>query len=398
LGNKYLIVGLPFSRNLGDRLINDSINFIFKEKGIELINYDLTESKVWDNETRLSMSNPKDNNKSHMAMKKEKKYIPNFLRTVKSYQIQKYRFKKSDIKKIISSVDKVIIGGGNLLIDDFLAFPSAMNFIAKEAIKQNKELHIFCIGANKNWSNTARKLFTSTLQMATTISTRDEISKVILLEKYPELENKIFLLSDPAIFSNDLLNNGVSEIRKCDSISTVGIGIMHPFETKKRTLKNYNYSNVADWWINLINYFLINGYKVNIFSNGSPNDDFFIEQYIKKKSTNFFNSQYVFCDYLKDSNELIKLISEFDIVIAQRLHACIPAIALNKPTGGVIWDVKVEANFNNLMIGKNLLNIDQEFNKSINVIENLKKVDNDILIAKKKEIITFIDNEIIRSR
>lgn len=383
---KILVCGVANSGNLGDRIIAESMNFIIKntDDQYNLVNFDFTNGVV--NKT-YQTSEIKLNSNSYL-----KKLIPDFLRRLKVYKKFKYNNDlKCALSKSIEESDYIIIGGGHLLIDNYLTFPIGINNIVREARKKNKPVIIAFVGAKGSWSIIAKKMFLESLKYASLISVRDSDSKEFLTFIDPNLKNKIVSISDPALFVKDMYKGDYI----ASKTKRIGLGVMDPNEIKRHSHVNWNREDSANWWSTIAKRFVDLGYSVTIFTNGAPTDNGFVEYYIKKQ---LGNVQGVTFSYYPESYlDIIKTVNEQDCIVAQRLHACLPSISFMKPTFGVKWDVKLESIFKELDLEDNLIDFNDnvehtilKINKMLNRNKTLNQRTIKIITDKKKEMLSFV--------
>jgi polysaccharide pyruvyl transferase WcaK-like protein len=86
-------------------------------------------------------------------------------------------------------------------------------------------------------------------------------------------------------------------------------------------------------------------------------------------------------------------IADCDAVIAQRLHACIPALALGKPTHGIIWDRKLENIFAELNLAGQLIDFRIPADRTFGTIAldgSLPEAFLPVLNRKKRELFEHI--------
>lgn len=353
-----LVCGVPNSNNLGDRIIAETMSYLLEsEKSYNTVNFDINQGVVNKeiSEAKIALN----------ASNFKKKITPNLLRKVKSYYLQMSNKKTMlDLEKYVGDADLIVVGGGHLFIDTYLSFPLALKKIKDEAKKQNKTLIISFVGARGPWSKLGKKYFKEILEYASKITVRDKDSKSFLSSMFPSMENKIVAMSDPALFVKDIINK--NEVYS-DNRKSIGLGVMDPYEIKRHTGQYWNREQCANWWKNLSSEFIEKGYKVNIFTNGAATDNAFVEFYLK----NINDSENIyFHSYPTKTSDIYDAIKSNDIIIAQRLHACLPSISIGKPTFGIMWDNKIKSIFEELGLEKYLIKYDVEAKELANYIFN----------------------------
>ncbi|KYG59429.1 polysaccharide pyruvyl transferase family protein [Planococcus maritimus] len=387
---RILLCGVPNSGNLGDRVIAESINYIFStsHNSYEIQNFDLTNGLMRKEQKLVKIGLASSNFTKRM--------IPNSLRRRKVINVYKKNSSLTiSIKKHISETDVVVIGGGHLLIDNYLNFPTAIDNIVKEAKIQGIPVIFAFVGAKGPWSKTAKELLTSALEYATYIVVRDRDSKEFLLSINKNLNEKLVAISDPALFVKEII--GVSSEEKVKT--NIGLGIMDPNEIRRHSNLRWSRRKSALWWSELAKNLVSKGYQVSIFTNGAATDNGFVEYFIKKELKDVQEVDY--CEYPTTHVMLLNSIKKQDIIIAQRLHACLPAISLGKITFGLAWDRKLENILKELDLADFLIDFNDSPTLNMNKIElqlavkDSDKLKNENLInAKKREMLAFVNQKI----
>lgn len=143
----------------------------------------------------------------------------------------------------------------------------------------------------------------------------------------------------------------------------VGLGIMDPNEMRRSTELRWDREQCAEWWRTTAALLSGKGYEVRVFTNGADTDNAFVEQMVKPRCSGLQNVS--FNAYPATVNELIAQIAGCDAVIAQRLHACLPAISMRKPTYGIIWDKKLSSIFRDLDLAHHLVNFNHPAGEAV---------------------------------
>lgn len=166
------------------------------------------------------------------------------------------------------------------------------------------------------------------------ITTRDgEQGLDILRKNYVKRDDiKIKSIGDPAL----LLKNYYPVPEKKENGKYVGLGLI-----REDVFSNYNQELTSEAltkiYLGIIKYLEKNNINWTLFCNGMESDYAFGKKLIKlaklPESKILRNPT---C-----AKELISDISQFDYVIAARLHACIVSTALGKPVTGFCWEDKI---------------------------------------------------------
>lgn len=385
-----LVCGVANSGNLGDRIIAESLKHIIEiaNEDYNVINFDLTNGLVKDckKKSEVSLS----------STKFTKKIIPNSFRRFKVRKLYQKNIKlKAELSSYLDNVDTVVIGGGHLLIDNYLNFALGINNIIKLAKIKNIPVVFAFVGAKGPWSKKGEELFLEALQYAKHIVVRDTDSKKFLISKCRAIESKIISISDPALYVKEIckVKNNKAKFKK------IGLGIMDPNEMKRHSNYYWSRKDSAMWWNKLAEKLVSLGYEVSIFTNGASTDNGFVESYIKKELSNI--KEVKFYNYPSDYRKLLNNIHDQDIIIAQRLHACLPAISLGKPTFGILWDRKLESIFDELGLSDNKILFSEPIELTLEkILLQLSKKDevldelNEVMNDKKREMLEFVRQKI----
>ncbi|WP_198029973.1 polysaccharide pyruvyl transferase family protein [Oceanobacillus manasiensis] len=381
-----LVCGVGNSKNLGDRLIAETVNLIIKKinNQYRITNFDFTMGSIDDLPKK---PNIKLNSESLI-----KKFTPNTLRRFKVYSnYKKNTGLKIELKKRVMESDIVVIGGGQLLIDNCLNFPLGIKNVIDEAKRYNKPVIFTFVGGRAPWGERAKSLFLEALEYSSYISVRDSDTKAFLVSLDPGLNKKVIITSDPALFLNEMCSIKSNN----NSKTQIGLGVMDPNEFKKSNDSFVSRKECARWWTSLAEKLVSYGYEVNIFTNGAPTDNGFVEYFLK---TQLEKTKGVSIrKYPSNYEELIDVIYQQDLVVAQRLHACLPSISFMKHTFGIKWDIKVQSIFKELELEDYLINFKENTDEIAIAIHNkLQKSGNlDIKVSKniqdkKREMLNFV--------
>ncbi|MCY9593506.1 polysaccharide pyruvyl transferase family protein [Paenibacillus chitinolyticus] len=396
-----LLAGVPHSTNLGDGLIAMTVNQLIRTCGeYTVTNFDLTaglyrETPVRSGSVQRSDGGPaltREYKLNEVSVKK--KLTPDFLRYMKSYSVHKRKdaVLGEQIRELVTQADAVLIGGGHLFIDTYLSFPIAMRRLVREVKRQGKPLHVVFVGMRGPWSFLARKWFTDILHYAKTISVRDEDSLAYLLSIAPSLAHKAVALSDPALVTLEAFpGKRAAAIAKLPSVRTVGLGIMDPNEMRRHSSYVWERDDCADWWHSLAKGATDGGSRVRVFTNGADTDNAFVERYIKPRLAGMPGVE--FAPYPGDVGDLVESIRDCDTVIAQRLHACIPAISFGKPTYGIAWDKKLASIFKDLGLSGHVLDFRTDPKAVLaGLVPEKSRQEGSVRIVnqKKRELVTYV--------
>ncbi|GGD65680.1 polysaccharide pyruvyl transferase family protein [Paenibacillus nasutitermitis] len=388
-----LLAGVPSSPNLGDGLIARAMTYLIGMHGPhKVLHFDLTQGLSQEEDQALQQEKAQPHAYRLNDDSLKKRATPDSLRMMKAYWLhrRKNSVLSTQLKRLVAESDVVMIGGGHLFIDTYLTFPLAVRRVADEARRQGKPLHVVLVGARGPWSGPARACFRGVCRYASSIALRDEESRAFLLKFDPSLADKTVALSDPALYSQEtfasLINrqeaavqSKLPSMRSADALSAkegggigvmeppvqtstslkpiIGLGILDPNELRRSTSLRWERQTCAEWWQEIAAILTGKGYEVRVFTNGAESDNAFVEQMVKPLCHGLNGVS--FYPYPRTVDALVDQISQCGAIIAQRLHACLPAVSMLKPTYGVIWDRKLSAIFHDLGLGGHLVDFNQ---------------------------------------
>lgn len=241
----------------------------------------------------------------------------------------------------ISNCDLILIGGGQLLMDNDLVFPLKINELVKISKAFGKNIIFYGCGVGNQWSCYGHHLLQKFLQVKNVkgIFLRDKKSIETLKALLPERSIPFRLTADPAIFSREAFVIS----RTLDS-STIGLGIAAPKVLKTRCLKSQKFFEtkfIKSFWMQLATLLHEQGIKFVFFTNGSTEDYEFAKTIVSELASSNRNIPSHLLPRALEPITLVRQIAGFRVVIAHRLHANIIAYSLGIPSIGLSWDDKV---------------------------------------------------------
>lgn len=168
------------------------------------------------------------------------------------------------------------------------------------------------------------------------ITTRDGQKGVDII-KSAYLSRDIYCdyVGDPALWIPEVYN--VSHEKEYTSSPLIGINVV-----RKGIFSDYNKSysdeELQNIYIELIQLIESKGWRWKLFCNGMKRDWYVVQQLASVLNV----SQEKIADLPRNGKELVKIISQFDIIFGARLHACLTSVSLGIPVIGFIWDDKLK--------------------------------------------------------
>jgi polysaccharide pyruvyl transferase WcaK-like protein len=336
---KTFLLSARYSDNLGDGVIGDCLEWMIRRirPGNEIIHMDVAARREFS---------PRDATKVSPA-KRVFYSLPMPLRPLAvllAWPLQRSRL-SSAWEETLSSRHRpgqvcAIVAGGQLISDVALNFPLKINFASRQLSSIKCPVAIFAVGASSEISPLGRRLFQRAFDQIDLrwvgARDRDSLKNLQAFELKPEPR----LTIDPAVWAKDAYQIG----RKVDQGNVVGIGIAHPDELSAHVSEGA--SLARDDFVEFVRALVghISPYcKTVLFNNGSAEDELFTKYIASKLYSNGFEIEVAARP--ETPRALVETISQFDVVVAHRLHSNIIGFSFGIPTIGMRWDKKVESFF-----------------------------------------------------
>lgn len=338
------ICGEIHSDNLGDGVIADSLSYLILHAEPNAL---VERIDINDRPSSISQSTPTKSNK--LPLLHSIQQIPGFFGINPS--LRWYRRLRELIRTLHASTkpfpkpfhpyDLVIIGGGQLIVDNDLWFPSRILLTLHRLDKHSRCFAIHACGSGATWSSTGRLLAKRILANPKMISRsfRDQSSIDRAIQHLNCTPSSLLLAPDPALWAAETYG-----VEKTKESQLFGLGIMTPpcdiQGSESSDAKWLNEPFLVDLWSNLIEKMLIAKLQIQLFTNGDADDDLFAKK-IFDQIPNHLKSQIQFAPKPSSPKELVQRIATYRGIIAMRLHASIIAYSLNIPCIAITWDDKL---------------------------------------------------------
>ena len=328
------LAGEAFSRNIGDQAIHTCLGYLLKQQdaNLEILSLDISgRSALWDGAASSARYRFFSNLRALTGSSATHSLVNYVL-----YWLRKARQQDRIWNPVFEKIDGLVIGGGQLLMDNNLDFPLKLFNLAGLAGKKGIPYHIASCGVGRSWSSMARHLFQPVLVNAKSITLRDELSQERLKNFIPSIQTRVTF--DPAIMAAEVYPSTPGEA----NADKVGLGVMSREDVNSRLLPAQRFSTTAwlELWLGLLSGLIGKKMKVELFTTGSPQDECFaIHLYEKAQVRGWDTVSLARCPVT--TTDLISRIQGYSLVIATRLHASILANAFGKTSLGLAWDAKV---------------------------------------------------------
>ncbi len=330
---KTLFAGEYSSRNVGDGIIKLAIERLCRDHGIEADFRDFYGNPVQDSSFTLPHGKPKKNTlKKTLLQSAAVNYAISIL-----FYFTRY-------KKIAASYDtwkykQVIIGGGNLMMDNFLNFPLLILRIVQQCERNGTPVKLFSVGAGKEYSWLARLIVSRIVksEAVRSVMCRDSHSfKLISAAAGKRHAHKVKAGFDSALYLE-------REARENTAGGVVGLGVIAPAILKTLTpehpMSDKQYA--LGWWEAVVRALepQVGAARIEVLSNGSNADNEFAQELWAALASKF--PGITVCTSIQDPTDLISKIGSYRALAAYRMHAAVTAMAMEVPVVGFEWDPKV---------------------------------------------------------
>lgn len=239
------------------------------------------------------------------------------------------------------SFDLTIFGGGQLLMDTDLWFPTRLCLQRHRLDRHSRYFAVYACGVGTRWSRLGkylcRQLLADDRLIARTV--RDPSSLDRAVEDLGCARDSVSLTPDPGFWAAEAYN-----ISKHAASNLIGMGVMAPPHavqgTDPKDAKMLNRSFLKPFWKELIVSLSSIGHPVHVFTNGDP-DDFKFASEIYDQLPTMTREKVHLVPRPTHPQELVETISHFRAMVASRLHALIIGHSLGIPSVGLIWDEKI---------------------------------------------------------
>jgi polysaccharide pyruvyl transferase WcaK-like protein len=329
------VCGETYSANLGDQAIHACLLHLLKsvDPGVRTVSLDISGRAA--SQSKLA----KRGMKRRVEAWQTKPVLSDVYRLAyELYQpVRLKRLYSGSWGKELSTVQALVIGGGQLLMDDGLNFPLKLAALSKQARYLGLPTHFSACGVGSSWSAKGRKLVEGALVNAESVTLRDSLSSQRLGQMLPEIPHRVTF--DPAIWAADVYPAASTT----EASRFTGLCVMSKDAFNARSL-NTRYIE-AEWmqlWLDLLNALLKRNHQVILFTTGSRNDQQFADELFTQARLRGWR-RVDLAQWPSSVPVLVDILRACRTVIAARLHAAVLANAFGIASIGLIWDQKVRA-------------------------------------------------------
>ena len=355
---RVLVINEGYSDNLGDQIINDSLQYLLKSHGVKSIDFqDFTKNIKCPIE--ISVENNLGN-KSSVVMHNLKKTIFSMIRIIPA----KIRWLIKNTNRVIktskNNYDLVIIGGGQLILSNKI-FPIAMFWwIFFLRLFGNKNIVLFSVGSGTKFNFIDKLLYKNTLNKVSQIYVRDKKSKEILKNIFNINPKFVYDVA----FVYDKIIKRANIVKKNIVVGVIFFGVYNRYNKNRISKEEF-----FETWIKLLKTNNINLKDINLFYTTKADRVVSLEfkEYISKK----YQIELEIIE-TNTKERLINLLNQSKLVISARMHALI--LGLTYGCEIITYPVSEKLiEFNNMFNNEfDLKNIQKDINEKLKEILNIK--------------------------
>lgn len=243
----------------------------------------------------------------------------------------------------LEGADCVVIGGGNLLADLDLNFPTKISLALEAASRRRLPVFIYGCGVSAGWSRTGRELLRSAVRRGTVrkVWVRDERSRRIwneLIGREACLQASV--TRDPGLLAAVRYRTAISRPR--GGAAVIGINLTSPVAVRYHSRNAPQPAELDRWYVEFARVLLERGYRLAVFSNGSPEDREYTRK-LRPRLEALAPSTRLSFPEPRSPAALTAVIRGCAAVAAFRMHAIIAAYSCGVPFLALAWDPKLEA-------------------------------------------------------
>lgn len=251
--------------------------------------------------------------------------------------IQSRRIWRPHYETGLSGACAIVIGGGNLLSDHDLNFPTKLALGLEAARARSLPAAIFACGMGGRWTaegenRVARALAGGVLRA---VFLRDAASKARWDSRFAEASGEeAQVVRDPGLLAVDTYGPAPP---KPPGKPVIGIGVMSDIAIRYHCASPITGQTLLRWYADTIGTLLADGAHVICFTNGAPEDRKMLAALRPALPDIVRIAQ------PETPGELARLVSGCDAIIAHRMHAVIGAYSYGVPALALKWDDKLDA-------------------------------------------------------
>lgn len=247
----------------------------------------------------------------------------------------------------LHGANAVVIGGGNLLSDIDLNFPTKLSLAVEEAEKLGLPSFIYAAGVASDWSPRGEAMIRAAFRKPNVkgVFVRDVESKEQWDTRFGEATgHQALVVRDPGLLAQQVYDLPVRSQSKpaTGPRPVLGLGIMSHVAIKYHSALTPSRDYLDQWYVDVAREAIKQGFHLKVFTNGSPEDrTYAADLYDRIRALG--DETVLSFPTASNPKELSGIISELDVLIAYRMHAVIAAYSLGVPAIALAWDRKLSS-------------------------------------------------------
>lgn len=245
-----------------------------------------------------------------------------------------------------------IVGGGNLIIDIDLNFPTKLGVAMAECSKRRIPVALYGVGVGGEMSRIGKSMFERMFGSVDlrAVFVRDEASKRSWDRHFGEVLKTAEIVRDPGLLASEVYARG----NRMRERQTIGICLMSPIAITYHTHERFDPKRLDDWFVALGSWLVQHGYRLSVFTNGAPEDREYLQAMKPRMLAEIGVDHLEFLDQSTPA-ELCGHISNMKAIVAYRMHAIIAAYSFGVPFLALSWDRKLASFVQSVGMSANLV-------------------------------------------
>lgn len=240
---------------------------------------------------------------------------------------------------LLQGADAVAIGGGNLLSDHDLNFPTKLALALQHASARGLRTALYACGMADHWTPEGERRVRNAVSggQLSGVFLRDTASAERWNTRFAEVSGQqAVVVRDPGLLACDTYGPGTKD----GGSPVIGIGVMSHVAIRYHATARITASDLSDWYADLARHLVAQGARVIAFTNGAPEDREVCDQ-LAPRFRDLGDA--VAIRQPETPEELSAVVAGCDAIVAYRMHAVIAAYSHAVPAIALKWDDKLDA-------------------------------------------------------
>ncbi|MES2666256.1 MAG: polysaccharide pyruvyl transferase family protein [Pseudomonadota bacterium] len=260
--------------------------------------------------------------------------------------------------RALAGGDGVVIGGGNLIADLDLNFPTKLALAVDSAARLNLPVAIYACGMAAHFTKTGLGMFARAFASPNVkaVFLRDTASAALWDRHLADKTgHRAQVVRDPGLLASLVFPQAPRPAR---AQKVVGLGLMSHLAIRYHSDSAPASSRLDQWYLDVAAGLLDQGAIVQVFTNGSPEDRIYAAR--MKDALLALGARHGGALQMLDQRtpaQLCAHLAGFDALIAYRMHAVIGAYSYGAPAIALAWDAKLAQFMDSVGRGDHMLDV-----------------------------------------